>query len=80
MFALIKMMTSVLFGILPSSPFRQYIMALGGFDFLGYLNWIIPFDSCTDITKVWVAAVLVYYNYDKIKKLLDKITSNIFEK
>lgn len=80
MFALIKMVTGVLCGILPDSPFRPYINKLGDFDFLGYLNWIIPFDACVDITRAWVVAVFVYYNYDKIKKLFDKIISNIFEK
>lgn len=80
MFALIKIITGALYSILPGSPFRPYIDRLGSFDFLGYLNWIIPFDVIADITVLWVAAVFIYYNFDKIKKLLEKITDNIFKK
>ena len=78
MFALIKVIIGVLFRILPDSPFRPYIDKLGTFDFLGYLNWIIPFDACADITGVWIVGVFIYYNYDKIRKILDKIIDNIF--
>lgn len=79
MFRLIKIITMGLFAILPSSPFRPYIEQLRNFDFLGYLNWVIPFDSCVDITRLWVAGILIYYNYDKIKEILYKIISNLFE-
>lgn len=79
MFSIIKIITFGLFSILPGSPFRPYIDQLGEFDFLGYLNWFVPFDSCMEITKLWVAGVLIYYNYDKIKEILYKIVSNLFE-
>lgn len=79
MFSLIKIVTFGLFSILPDSPFRPYIKQLGEFDFLGYLNWFVPFDSCVTITELWVAAVFIYYNYDKIKEVIYKIISNLFE-
>lgn len=79
MFNLIKIITLGLITILPDSPFRPYIKQLGDFDFLGFLNWFIPFDSCVTITELWVAAVFIYYNYDKIKEVIYKIISNLFE-
>lgn len=79
MFALIKLVISVLYGILPNSPFRPYIDKLGGFNFLGYLNWVIPFDACVDITGAWVIGIFIYYNFDKIKKLIERIIDKIFD-
>lgn len=79
MFNLIKIITLGLITILPDSPFRPYIKQLGDFDFLGFLNWFIPFDSCVTITELWVAAVFIYYNYDKIKEVIYKIISNLFD-
>ena len=79
MFSLIKIITLGLCSILPDSPFRPYIKQLGNFNFLGYLNWFIPFDSCVAITELWVISVFIYYNYDKIKEIIYKIISNLFE-
>ena len=78
MFELIKVIIDVLFGILPDSPFRPYIDKLGTFDFLGYLNWIIPFDACVEITSTWLVCIFVYYNYGKTRSILDRIIDNIF--
>lgn len=79
MFALLKVVIGVLYAVLPGSPFRPYIDRLGDFDFLGYLNWVVPFDACMDITGAWAVCMFVYYNFDKIRKLLDRIIDNIFK-
>lgn len=47
--------------LLPPSPFIAYFEQLKVIEqWLGYLNWVIPFDICTDILNVWLSCCLAY--------------------
>ena len=78
MTALLKIITMALYSILPSSPFRQFADTLNEFDFLPYLNWFIPFDSCLKFTTIWCTSLLIYYNFAFVKKLFDKVKDVLF--
>lgn len=78
MVALLKIITMALYSVLPSSPFRQVADALNEFDFLPYLNWFIPFDSCFKFTVLWCGSLLIYYNFAFVKKLFDKVKDKLF--
>ncbi|MCX4299632.1 MAG: hypothetical protein OSJ73_21885 [Lachnospiraceae bacterium] len=78
MIALLKILTMALYSILPSSPFREAVNAVKDFNFLPYLNWFIPFDSCTKFTALWCISLMTYYNFAFIKKIIDKIKDTIF--
>lgn len=75
MIALIKAAMLRLYSILPGSPIKAAIeqTTLDG-DFLSYLNWFVPFDTCTTITAAWISCILAYYVFMLVKDLiLDKL-------
>lgn len=60
-----------LYAILPSSPIQS---ALAEFNmdgqFLGWLNWFIPFDLASRITVTWLTCIVAYYAFVTIKKVV----------
>lgn len=55
-----------LMGVLPLSPFRQYVEYLAGIPYLGWLNWFVPFDSLVSITVAWLSCITLHYAYQFI--------------
>lgn len=75
MISLIKSALLSLYGILPDSPIRA-AMESTAFDgtFLSYLNWFVPFDTCTSITLAWIDCMLAYYIFLLVKDVVfDKL-------
>ncbi|MSA03716.1 hypothetical protein GKG47_20135 [Lactonifactor sp. BIOML-A3] len=71
----IKILQAIIM-LLPLSPFQKMTDAIESFDFLGFLNYFIPFDVCLTMLEVWLAAVAIYYivkNLDKILEFVKKI-------
>jgi hypothetical protein len=65
-----------LLAFLPDSPFRELIDTLGGFDFseyLGYLNYFVPFDFFFKALSLWLTAVMSYLVYTVVKDKVDKL-------
>ncbi len=60
-----------LLALLPGSPFREMVDTLGKIDYLGFVNWFIPFDTCVGMLELWSAAVLAYYGFKYAKKGLN---------
>ena len=56
--------------ILPNTPFMQYLEDFSQSDYLGWLNWFIPFGRCVSAMAVWWAAVIVYYGISWIMRQL----------
>ncbi len=48
------------FSILPSSPFRL-ISNSEVSEYMGYINWLIPFDLIIAILQMWLVAIATYY-------------------
>lgn len=68
---LISVLLIALYAILPSSPIQT---ALADFEmdgqFLGWLNWLVPFDIASKITTAWLACIVAYYAFVMIKKIV----------
>lgn len=61
--------------ILPMSPFAHIIEDIAGFEFLGYMNYFIPFGAMANVMNVYVGALLAVYIYKYVMKFTDKLTS-----
>lgn len=53
---------NVIFSILPPSPFN-IIDNSPIAEYLGYINYFVPFDEAINILQVWIVAVGIYYIY-----------------
>ena len=51
-----------LVSILPSSPF-QIQKAEQINDYIGYMNWVIPFQGAVTVLTLWCSCVLSWYIY-----------------
>lgn len=73
MLKLLSLLILALYAILPSSPIQKALEGMEtGMDanFLGMVNWFIPFDNARDITLVWLNCILAYYVYQMVKKVV----------
>jgi hypothetical protein len=72
---MVGLLSTLLLGvinILPDSPFQTTLNGeIYSLDFLPYLNWFIPFDNALKITELWVVAIVAYYLYDIVKKIIN---------
>lgn len=68
MIDIIKAFLSKIYDVLPDSPFQTFFGSVD-FDFLGWLNWFIPFDLCFKITEAWVSAIAAYYLYSIVRRV-----------
>lgn len=59
--------------VLPTSPFRPFINALGNMSFLGYLNWFVPVGTLIKIAAAWGGAIGIYYLYSIILRWIKAI-------
>lgn len=71
---------SLIYNILPDSPFRTMIDGVVyEVDFLPTLNWFLPFDVCSKITLVWLDCILAYYVFEMVRKIvMDYLINKIF--
>ncbi|MDE7324129.1 MAG: hypothetical protein K2N73_15730 [Lachnospiraceae bacterium] len=74
---MIKLLSALLLAvvsILPNSPFQTTLDGeIYKLDFLPYLNWFIPFDNCLKITQLWLAAITLYYVYDIVMDIVNRM-------
>lgn len=71
---IIKLLLNIM-SFLPDSPFQNpdLIDLSAVSSMLGWINWLIPFDTCTIIFGMWLAALSSYYIYRFFKSLVDTI-------
>lgn len=55
-----------LYSILPHSPFRGFIEALGEIPYLRYANWVLPISEAIVILEAWGAVIAIYYIYQHL--------------
>ena len=56
--------------ILPNTPFMNYLEDFTQSQYLGWLNWFIPFGRCIAAMAVWWSAVITYYAISWIMRQL----------
>lgn len=69
MIALVKLLLNLLYNMLPNSPIAEAVGQIN-FDFLPYLNWVVPFDNAVKMTRAWLSCILLYYSYNVAKKVI----------
>ncbi len=71
MINILKIIFIAIFELLPTSPFQvMFDQLMTDFDFLPYLNWFLPFDTCSVMMLAWLDCVLVYYAFVLTKKIV----------
>lgn len=55
------LLLSVVFTLLPESPFQSYISFFSDIPYLNYLNWFVPISDIIAFFEVWLAAIVIYY-------------------
>ena len=61
-------------GLLPLSPFTQFIDALASVPFLKHLNYFIPIGTFIAIGEAWLVAIGVFYLYSVILRWIRAIS------
>ncbi len=59
--------------LLPDSPF-QMLDTSPIKPYLATLNWIVPVDFVVSTMELWLAAILVYYTYSAILRIVRAIS------
>lgn len=66
---------SLIFGLLPNSPFltvsTAYDLSIG--KYMSYLAWLIPIKSILGILFAWLGCMLVYYVYSVVMRWIKLI-------
>lgn len=55
------LLLSVVFTLLPESPFQSYISFFADIPYLNYLNWFVPISDIIAFFEVWLACIVIYY-------------------
>lgn len=71
--AFIKKILVQMLSFLPTSPFVSVTNALDKSEYLGYINWLIPFDVCLGIGQAWLTAIAIFYIYQAILRWVKAI-------
>lgn len=61
---LVNVVTSflqIVVGLLPKSPFADFIASWSPPAFLGWLNWLLPVGQILSVTAIWLTAISAYY-------------------
>lgn len=62
-------------GLLPKSPFTEFIAELRGAEWLSALNWVCPVGTFVKIAGAWGTAILVFYAYQIILRWVKAVDS-----
>ena len=80
---MLNMITSAInavFALLPDSPFKEIIDSFViEFKFIKYLNWFIPFDLFSSMMLSWLECVVIYYTFEFVRYVVDKLFDFITE-
>ena len=63
---LVELVLDAVLYLLPDSPFQKIELPAVLNDYLGYINWFIPFRLMSNTLLVWLSAIIVYYAYQSI--------------
>lgn len=68
-----KFLGSILF-FLPDSPFTGFIEEIESWDWLGWLNWVLPIGTFIKILVGWGACVTAYYLYSVVLRWIKAVS------
>ena len=71
--ALFNSLGEKLLGLLPLSPFQEFISNFSSLPYLGWLNWFFPVGDCLVVMGVWLTAVGLFYLYSIVMRWLKMI-------
>lgn len=61
LFNVLKGLFGILNSFLPDDPFTPYIRSFDAWDTaLGWLNWVIPVNTCLVIAGLWLTALVAF--------------------
>lgn len=82
MWKIIEVIIIAVYNILPDDPFVPILESIStsGVEYLSFMNWFLPFDTCSTMMLAWLNCILVYYLFVLIKKLVYFTIKNIFSK
>lgn len=82
MWKIIEVVIIAIYSILPDDPFVSILesVSTSGVEYLSFMNWFLPFDTCSTMMLAWLNCILVYYAFVLIKKLAYFTIKNIFSK
>lgn len=69
LFSLIEALQTVL----PTSPFAEWIDAVGELPYLSWLNWFFPVGNCLKVMAAWLLCVGAFYLYSIVMRWLKVI-------
>lgn len=71
---LINLINSIL-SVFPSDPFQPFLTEFKTNieQYLGYVNYFIPFDKLVIILHAWIACILVYFAWQSLARYLKLI-------
>lgn len=49
--------------LLPISPFRRIIDAMGNIPYIDTIGWFVPLDEIILLLMYWTTAIVIYYGY-----------------
>lgn len=58
---------------LPDSPFKDFAFPPEIEDFLGYLNYYVPFSTMVTIAFSWITCIGIFYGYQLILRFVQAI-------
>jgi hypothetical protein len=64
---------SFILSVLPDSPF-EVLSTSPLADYLGFINWLFPFDFFVSSATTWLAAIAIYYLYTIILRWVKAIS------
>ena len=64
---------TVIFALLPDSPFLNMNIPDNVREILGYINWVVPFYMIGNTLLAWIGAIAVYYAYQTVLRWIKSI-------
>lgn len=64
---------SLIFSILPNSPFLKLSNNFGISEYMPYLSWLLPIKFMIGILAVWLSAMSIYYIYSVVMRWIKLI-------
>ena len=70
--AIVQLLTGMV-SMLPASPFAEMLDSIEEIPYLGYLNWLIPFDRFVPLMGGWLVCMGTYYLYQNVRTKLEGV-------
>lgn len=68
-----SLLTGIL-SILPASFVREYLLKIGDIEYLGYVNYFIPFYRFVEIGQAWLVACASYLIFYYIRSVQQEVS------